>query len=152
MRLYTDGGIRDSSIMQLNIVAIDPCMFYTVNVRNGSKGRTDMKNTMEYKGYTGSVEFSEEDTLLYGKVLGIRSLISYEGKSARELVEDFHGAVDAYLAACASDHVKPEKPFKGSFNIRIAPELHKRLYLEALSRNMTLNSLVQEKLSAGQQY
>ena len=114
--------------------------------------RTDMKNTMEYKGYTGSVEFSEEDTLLYGKVLGIRSLISYEGESARELVEDFHGAVDAYLAACAADSIKPEKPFKGSFNIRIAPELHKRLYLEALSRNMTLNSLVQEKLSAGQQY
>ena len=53
-----------------------------------------MKNTMEYKGYVGSVEFSEEDGIFFGKVMGIRSLISYEGTDARSLVEDFHGAVE----------------------------------------------------------
>ena len=52
---------------------------------------------MEYKGYIGSVEFSETDEVFFGKVLGIRALISYEGTSAKELIEDFHGAVDAYL-------------------------------------------------------
>ena len=57
-----------------------------------------MNNTMEYKGYVGSVEFSEEDGLFYGKVMGIRALISYEGSTAAELVNDFHGAVDDYLA------------------------------------------------------
>ena len=56
-----------------------------------------MKNTMEYKGYLGSVEFDEEEGLLFGRVMGIRSLISYEGESAKELLEDFHGAVDDYL-------------------------------------------------------
>ena len=56
-----------------------------------------MNNTMEYKGYLGSVEFSEEDAMFYGKVLGIRALISYEGSTARELLTDFHGAVDDYL-------------------------------------------------------
>lgn len=56
-----------------------------------------MKNTMEYKGYVGSVEFSEEDGIFFGKVMGIRSLISYEGTDARSLVEDFHGAVDDEL-------------------------------------------------------
>ena len=55
-----------------------------------------MNNTMEYKGYVGSVEFSEEDGLFYGKVMGIRALISYEGSTAAELVNDFHGAVDDY--------------------------------------------------------
>ena len=60
-----------------------------------------MNNTMEYKGYLGSVEFSEEDALFYGKVLGIRALISYEGSTARELLTDFHGAVDDYLELCA---------------------------------------------------
>ena len=53
-----------------------------------------MKNTMEYKGYIGSVEFSEEDCILYGKVMGNNSVISYEGETAKELLEDFHGAVD----------------------------------------------------------
>ncbi len=56
-----------------------------------------MNNTMEYKGYVGSVEFSEEDAIFYGKVMGINSLISYEGENARELVEGFHKAVDDYI-------------------------------------------------------
>ena len=56
-----------------------------------------MNNTMEYKGYVGSVEFSEEDALFFGKVLGVRDLISYEGENARDLVEDFPRAVDDYL-------------------------------------------------------
>lgn len=54
---------------------------------------------MEYKGYIGSVEFSEKDGVFYGKVQGIRSLISYEGTTAAELVSDFHASVDDYLAA-----------------------------------------------------
>lgn len=56
-----------------------------------------MKNLLEYKGYYGSVEYSSEDVLLYGKVLGINSLISYEGESVAELQQDFEGAVDDYL-------------------------------------------------------
>ena len=59
-----------------------------------------MDNFMEYKGYVGSVEFSEEDALYYGKVQGICSLISYEGSTAKELVADFHGAVNDYLESC----------------------------------------------------
>ena len=62
-----------------------------------------MNNTIQYKGYIGSIEFSEEDRLFYGKVMGIRSLISYEGKSAAELIDDFHNAVDDYLEMCAAE-------------------------------------------------
>lgn len=58
-----------------------------------------MNNIMEYKGYIGSVEFSEKDGVFYGKVQGIRSLVSYEGTTAAELVSDFHASVDDYLAA-----------------------------------------------------
>lgn len=59
-----------------------------------------MNNTIHYKGYVGSVEFSEEDGIFYGKVLGIRSLISYEGESIPDLLADFHDAVDDYLENC----------------------------------------------------
>lgn len=55
-------------------------------------------DVMAYKGYTGSIEFSAEDNVYFGKIIGIRSLISYEGETAKELLEDFHGAVDDYLA------------------------------------------------------
>lgn len=69
-----------------------------------------MKNKMEYKGYVGSVEFSESDYLFFGKVQSIRSLISYEGKNEKELVEDFRGAVDDYLEMCRACGDEPEIP------------------------------------------
>ena len=105
-----------------------------------------MNNTMEYKGYVGSVEFSEEDGLFYGKVMGIRALLSYEGATAAELVSDFHGAVDDYLALCEQTHQTPEKAYKGSFNVRIPPELHKQAVVYAAAHNMTLNNLVERSL------
>lgn len=102
-----------------------------------------MKNTMEYKGYVGSVEFSEEDCLFFGKVLGIRSLISYEGADAKQLVKDFHDAVDLYLETCIETGNVPEKAYKGSFNVRISPELHKQAAIYALSQQISLNALVE---------
>lgn len=105
-----------------------------------------MNNTMEYKGYVGSVEFSEEDALFFGKVMGIRALISYEGENARELVEDFHSAVEDYLAMCAAEGIEPEKAYKGSFNIRISPELHKQAVITATARQMSLNSFVESSI------
>lgn len=105
-----------------------------------------MNNTMEYKGYVGSVEFSESDGLFYGKVQGIRSLISYEGTDAKQLVEDFHSAVDDYLTLCAEEDVEPEKAYKGSFNIRISPELHKQAVVYAMAHQLSLNSVVEQAL------
>ena len=106
-----------------------------------------MNNTMKYKGYIGSVEFSEEDGVLFGKVQGIRALISYEGTTAKELVEDFHGAVDDYLALCEAQGITPERAYKGSFNVRVSPELHKRAVICANAQNITLNKLVENALS-----
>ena len=88
-----------------------------------------MNNTMEYKGYTGSVEFSEEDALFYGKVLGIRSLLSYE-----------------YLEACLEEGTEPERAYKGSFNVRIDPELHKQTAIYAAQHQTTLNGVVESAL------
>lgn len=102
-----------------------------------------MSNTMEYKGYIGSVEFSEQDLIFFGKVMGIRALLSYEGSTAEELVADFHGAVDDYLAMCEAEGKEPEKAFKGSFNVRIPPELHKKLVVRAMAQQMSLNSYVE---------
>ena len=101
-----------------------------------------MNNKIEYKGYIGSVEFSEEDCLFYGKVQGIKSLISYEGQTASELIEDFHGAIDDYLLSCSKEGKSPEKAFKGSFNVRISPDLHRAADIYAISHQTTLNNLV----------
>ena len=105
-----------------------------------------MKNTIEYKGYVGSVEFSENDSVFFGQIMGIRGLISYEGTTAEELINDFHGAVDDYLELCRTQGIEPERAYKGSFNVRISPELHRKAAICAASRNISLNSLVEQSL------
>lgn len=91
-------------------------------------------------------EFLEEDEMFFGRVLGIRSLISYEGDNAKDLIADFHNSVDEYLKWCEDEGRKPEKAYKGSFNIRISPKLHKQLVICAMSHDMTLNGYIQEIL------
>ncbi len=103
-----------------------------------------MTNTMNYKGYIGTVEFSESDNVLFGKVLGINGLISYEGTDVNSLREDFHSAVDDYIADCLANGIEPQKTYKGVFNVRLSPELHKNLAEYALQNGKTLNSAVEE--------
>ena len=106
-----------------------------------------MNNTIEYKGYIGSVEFSEADNLFYGKVQGIRSLISYEGENGKELVNDFHSAVDQYLALCQETKKKPEQAYKGSLNIRLGGDLHKRVAVYALSHQQSINNFIEQAVA-----
>jgi predicted HicB family RNase H-like nuclease len=105
-----------------------------------------MKNLMKYKSYLGSVEYSPEDDVLFGKVQGIRSLINYEGNSIQELKQAFYESVDEYLADCEEEGKKPEIPYKGTFNVRIGQELHQKTAIYAEQHSLNLNSVVKEAL------
>ena len=105
-----------------------------------------MKDGMTYKGFVGSVHYSDEDRVFYGKVDFIRSLISYEGTDVTSLRQAFEESVDEYLEQCQQAGRKPEKPFKGSFNIRPGSELHRRAALRAKARGIHLNRLITEAL------
>lgn len=107
-----------------------------------------MNNTLTYKGYTGTVEVSEEDDCLFGKVLFIKSLLTYEGQSLDEIKADFRDAIDDYLELCKEKGWEPEKPFRGSFNVRLSPEVHRKLAIAAARRGETLNKYVSEVLEA----
>lgn len=105
-----------------------------------------MKNMISYKDYIGTVNFSEEDMVFFGKVVGITDSISFEGDTVESLIEDFHEAVDEYLEFCKENGKEPQQQYKGSFNVRIAPELHRKASLDAMARNMSLNSYVEEAI------
>jgi len=107
-----------------------------------------MKNTLNYKGYFGSVEFSDEDDVFYGKIIGINDHITYEGNSVINLRQDFMSAVDEYLDVCVELGKDPDKPYKGSFNIRIEPALHRQLVVYSSSHGKSLNSVVEEAISS----
>ena len=78
--------------------------------------------------------------------IGIRDMVSYEGTDVDTLEHNFRGAVDEYLAFCTAEGKTPDTPFKGSFNVRLPQELHKRAALYAEEHNRKLNSVVQEAL------
>lgn len=105
-----------------------------------------MSNTLEYKGYIGSVEFSSEDEVFHGKLEGIRDLVSYEATEVEDLKRAFHKAVDDYLATCERKHKKPEQAFKGVFNVRVRPELHRRAFVYSTEHRKKLNNIVSEAL------
>ena len=106
-----------------------------------------MSDLLSYKNYNGTVEYSREDDCLFGKVIGLRSLLSYEGNSVRELEEGFRQVIDEYLDDCEVRGVSPEQPYKGTFNIRISPELHRTIAVYAIEHKKTLNSVVEEAIS-----
>ena len=106
-----------------------------------------MKNTMMYKGYTGTVEYSEVDNCLFGRVAGIRDIISYEGESVVEIRSAFQEAVDDYLAHCIEVGKEPNKPYSGKFILRLDPALHARLAIKAQASGKSLNQYATEVLA-----
>lgn len=105
-----------------------------------------MKNVIKHKSFLGSVGFSAEDEIFFGKIEGIDDLVTFEGKSVDELKESFEEAVEDYLAICKSLGKNPSKSYKGSFNVRINPELHKNAAQEAVKKGYSLNQLVEKAL------
>lgn len=105
-----------------------------------------MKDLMEHKGYLGSVHFDSEDEIFYGKIEGIEDLVSYEGKSVNEIKKAFIESVNDYLELCRKAKKDPEKSFKGSFNVRISTELHRRAYRKSLIEGISLNQFVQKAI------
>ena len=97
---------------------------------------------MEYKGYHAAVRYSDEDRMLVGEVIGINDTLGFHGSSVAELEEMFHQSIDNYLEMCKQTGKKPDKEYKGQFNIRIPAELHRAAVLYAKQRNISLNEFV----------
>ena len=103
-------------------------------------------NTMTYKGYLGSVAFSEKDNVFFGKIEGINGLVNFEGESVQELTTAFHEAVDDYLAYCEDEGIEPDKSYTGVLNVRLTPAVHRQIAMLALKAGLTLNAYIKETL------
>ncbi|MDM8549607.1 type II toxin-antitoxin system HicB family antitoxin [Desulfobacterales bacterium HSG2] len=107
-----------------------------------------MSNLMNYKNYYGSVEYSAEDEVFFGKIEFINDLVTFEATSVDELKKAFKESVEHYLRKCKEYNKEPQKAFKGRFNVRIKPELHKKASFVALKRQISLDKLVELAISS----
>jgi len=104
--------------------------------------KNKIESQFEYRGYSGSVTTSIPDMCLHGTILFIEDLVTYQAQTLPDLKQEFHAAVDDYIQTCEELGRAPEKPFKGSFNIRISAEDHKNAALRAKKAGKTLNTFV----------
>ena len=103
-------------------------------------------NTMTHKGYTARVEYDERDNIFVGRLLGIRTIISFHGETVDQLRKEFETAVDDYIADCKSQGVPPEKPASGKILLRIPPEVHGAALVAAQASGKSLNQWATEVL------
>jgi len=101
-----------------------------------------MNSIMEYHGYHAIISYDQEDDMFIGEVLGVNDSLNFYGNTTKELRESFHQSIDNYVKLCKEKGKKPEKEYRGTFNVRISPELHKRLSEEADLNNITLNKQI----------
>lgn len=101
---------------------------------------------MEYKGYFAKVEFDDEVNIFHGEIINLRDVITFEGESVDELRKAFTDSVDDYLDFCAGRGEDPEKPYSGKFLVRVGPELHKTLVIQAGKNGKSLNTWVNDAL------
>lgn len=106
------------------------------------------KNKLNYKGFTGSSEVSLEDDCLIGRIQFIDDIITYEGETVSELAANFNAAVDRYLAYCKQTGKPADKPYSGTFNIRVGPDLHREAAVAANEASINLNEFVAGAIKA----
>lgn len=106
-----------------------------------------MENVLKYNEYMGSVKFNHKDRIFHGKIEFIDDLVTFEGSSVDELIKAFEEAVEDYIEICETTGKEPQKSFKGTFNVRVSPELHRKAALISLERGISLNQFIEEALS-----
>ncbi|MCF8153545.1 MAG: type II toxin-antitoxin system HicB family antitoxin [Rhodoferax sp.] len=105
-------------------------------------------NTMNHKGYTARIEFDERDNIFVGRVLGLRSIISFHGETVSDLRHEFEVAIEDFLNDCKEQGVKPEKPASGKLMLRVSPEIHGAALVAAQASGKSLNQWATEVLQS----
>ena len=101
-----------------------------------------MSDVLQYKDYIASLQYSSEDEVFYGKILGIDDLVSFEGASVKELKKAFQEAVEDYIETCKQLGKEPNKTYKGTFNVRVGADTHRDAAIYAATQNISLNDFV----------
>ena len=103
-------------------------------------------NLMTVDGYHAKIEYDQELDAFRGEILGLSGGADFYGKNPKELRVEFKKSLKVFLDVCQEKGIQPRRHFSGKFNLRIPPELHERLAIEAQARGKSINSLAQEAL------
>lgn len=106
-------------------------------------------NVMTVDGYSARIEYDAERDDFRGEILGLSGSAEFYGRSPKELRAEFRKSLKIFLQVCEEKGLDPHRNFSGKFNLRIPPELHERLAIQAQAHGLSINTLVQEYLQKG---
>jgi predicted HicB family RNase H-like nuclease len=101
---------------------------------------------LKYKGYTGVVEFDDEANLLFGRVIDLNAVITFEAKTASSVKKAFEDSINCYLSTCKKHNIEPQKSFSGNIRLRIPSEIHHKAYIHATRKGESLNKFITKAL------
>ena len=102
---------------------------------------------LKYKNYTGIVEYDPDGKIFTGEAIGLRDVVTFQGRTPEDLENSFRKSVDYYLEMCQQDGVAPLRPFSGRFNVRLSPEIHRQIVERAAQQHVSLNQWVSEAIA-----
>lgn len=97
---------------------------------------------MKYKDYLARVDYDPDNRIFRGRVVGVNSILTFQGMTVDEIEQGFKDTIDGYLGRCKEEGKKPEKTYSGTFNLRLDPELHQRLTMGAALYKTSLNKYI----------
>ena len=97
---------------------------------------------LEHKGYVGQIQFDDEAEIFHGEIINIKDVITFQGKSVKELKKAFVNSIEDYLAFCESRGESPDRPFSGKLHLRLDPNLHRDAYISAAREGLSLNTWI----------
>jgi predicted HicB family RNase H-like nuclease len=99
---------------------------------------------LEYKAYIGIAD--AEDGVFFGRVVGLRDVITFEGTTFAEVEQAFRDSIDDYLAFCAERGEPADRPYSGRIPLRVSPETHRRAAMRAQSEGLSLNHWIAQRI------
>ena len=118
-----------------------------VLIKGLEKNRESLEVMFTYKGYTGRIEVDIEAGVLCGRVLDIKDIITFKGKTVEEARQAFQDSVDDYLKFCKELGEDPDKPFSGKLPFRTTPEHHRKIFIAATKAGKSINSWMEDVLA-----
>ncbi|MFZ9739179.1 MAG: type II toxin-antitoxin system HicB family antitoxin [Prochlorothrix sp.] len=105
-----------------------------------------MSALLKYKDYSGLLEVDTDENILFGTVIDIDDVITFQAETIEEARQAFQDSVEEYLTFCAELGRNPEKPFSGKLQLRTNPELHRKLFLIAKREGVSINTWIENTL------
>jgi predicted HicB family RNase H-like nuclease len=102
---------------------------------------------LTYKGYTGHLDIDTETGILFGRVLDIKDIITFQGQTVEEARQEFYNSIDDYLEFYEELGESPDKPFSGKFHFRTTPETHRKITIAATKEGKSINRWMEEILT-----